>query len=76
MSYCIDNAVDFINAVYEVHHTATLVHCQEGISQSPLLVTAYLILTEKMRYQQAYEHVALADPSLAPTSTSKRSSEH
>ncbi|KAH8917916.1 phosphatases II [Atractiella rhizophila] len=34
-----------------------LVHCGDGISRSPAIVTAYVMVTENIPYEEAFDHV-------------------
>lgn len=45
-----------------------LVHCQRGLSRSPTLVIAYLMMKKRMCLRQAYEMVRKARPNIGPRS--------
>jgi len=45
---------------------SVLVHCAGGVSRSATVVLAYLILARKMTLNEAYHHVQVRRPIIAP----------
>uniref|UniRef100_A0A4W3I4I4 Dual specificity protein phosphatase n=1 Tax=Callorhinchus milii TaxID=7868 RepID=A0A4W3I4I4_CALMI len=56
ISACFQEAIDFIDAVKD-QGGKVLVHCQAGISRSATICLAYLIRTQRVRLEEAFDFV-------------------
>ncbi len=43
-----------------------IVHCAAGMSRSPTLVLAYLMIENKWRFEEAYNHIKSKRPHISP----------
>ncbi|KAM3868017.1 dual specificity protein phosphatase 2 [Diretmus argenteus] len=53
---CFSEAIDFIDSV-KAHGGRVLVHCQAGISRSATICLAYLMHTQRVRLEEAFDFV-------------------
>lgn len=55
-----------INIIHEGRSENILVHCNAGVSRSPAIVISYLMVTEKLSYDDAYDKVRKARNCIKP----------
>jgi len=60
-----DEAIEYIEKV-RLNNEGVLVHCAAGVSRSPSIVIAYLMASEKIPFEQAFEFVKQKRPGVSP----------
>ena len=62
----IDDTISFITSALSNKKSKILVHCQAGMSRSPAIILAYLILEHKMTLKEAFTHTKSIRPAIRP----------
>ncbi|KAH8807891.1 protein-tyrosine phosphatase-like protein [Xylogone sp. PMI_703] len=61
-----DEAVKIIDSVVATESEKILIHCSAAVSRSPTIVTAYLMIRQKMLLKEALGRVIIARPTVSP----------